>query len=97
VRLVWSRRAQSDLARIYSYIEAENPEAAMAIDSRIVSAALRLVDFPQSGRPGRVAGTRELVVLRTSYIAAYAVKGDTIRILRVLHGAQTWPKEFSGR
>jgi plasmid stabilization system protein ParE len=46
------------------------------------------------GRPGRIEGTRELVISRTPYIAAYRIGGDTVRILRVLHGAQQWPGEM---
>ncbi|CAK7262210.1 type II toxin-antitoxin system RelE/ParE family toxin [Shinella sp. YE25] len=62
---------------------------------RIAVAARRLCDFPESGRTGRVAGTRELVVTGTPYLAAYLVSGETVRILRVLHGAQQWPEELS--
>jgi plasmid stabilization system protein ParE len=36
-----------------------------------------------------------LVIHRTSYIAAYRIAGDTVRILRVLHGAQQWPEAMS--
>jgi toxin ParE1/3/4 len=53
------------------------------------------VEFPESGRIGRIAGTRELVIPRTPYIAAYVVLDDKVRILRVLHGAQIWPEEIS--
>jgi plasmid stabilization system protein ParE len=51
-----------------------------------------LLDFPASGRVGRIAGTRELVINGTPYVAAYAVTDTTVRILRVLHGAQEWPE-----
>jgi addiction module toxin, RelE/StbE family len=51
----------------------------------------QLIRHPESGRIGRVDGTRELVIDRTPYIAAYRIAGDTVRILRVLHGAQQWP------
>lgn len=45
------------------------------------------------GREGRVEGTRELVIDRSPYIAVYSILGETVRILRVLHGAQKWPEE----
>lgn len=52
-----------------------------------------LVKFPEIGRPGRIEGTRERVVSRAPYIAAYRIQGDTVRSLRVL--AQPWP-DFEG-
>lgn len=94
MKLVWSAFALADRDGIFSHIEAENPRAAIAVDERIAAAARLLLDFPESGRPGRVAGTRELVVIGTPYIAAYVVMPDTVRILRVLHGAQRWPDEL---
>jgi len=72
----------------------ENPKAAVHVDEEIARAVRRLLDFPESGRPGRIEGTRELVVPRTPYIAAYMVMADRIRILPILHGAQIWPFEY---
>ena len=94
MRLVWSAFSLSDRAEIYEFIESENPHNAVLVDKRIAESAEFLLDFPDSGRIGRIAGTRELVILRTPYVAAYTFTGDTIRILRVLHGAQLWPGEF---
>jgi toxin ParE1/3/4 len=94
VKHVWSRFALSDRDDIFSHIEAESPRAAVHVDEQIVDAARRLLHFPDSGRPGRIDGTRELVIPRTPYVAAYLVDADTVRILRVLHGAQMWPDEF---
>mgnify|MGYP001574289014 CR=1 FL=1 len=94
MRLVWSPFALADRDEIFSYIEADNPRAAVEIDERVASATHRLLRFPESGRLGRVAGTRELVVPRTPYIAVYAVMGDKVRILRVLHGARMWPEDM---
>ncbi|NKL00577.1 type II toxin-antitoxin system mRNA interferase toxin, RelE/StbE family [Rhizobium leguminosarum bv. viciae] len=91
MRLVWARYALSDRENIFTYIEIENPRAAVHVDQKIVLAVRSLVEFPESGRPGRIAGTRELVIPSTPYIAAYVVHADRIRILRVLHGAQIWP------
>ncbi len=95
MRLNWSRLAAADRKAIFDHIERENPRAAIFTDDRIRSQLKRLLVFPEIGRPGRVPGTRELVVSRTPYIAAYVIVGDTIRILRILHGAQLWPTTLS--
>ncbi|PDT80228.1 hypothetical protein CO676_28710 [Sinorhizobium sp. BJ1] len=60
--LVWGRYALDDRDAIFSYIERENPRAAVHVHEELASAARRLLDFPESGRPGRIAGTRELVM-----------------------------------
>ena len=97
MKLAWSRYALADRDAIFSYIEADNPHAAIRIDEQIEVTAKQLLAFPDSGRPGRVAGTRELLISRTPYILAYAVNGDTVRILRVLHGARIWPDDIPPR
>lgn len=94
MRLVWAQHALADRAAIFKHIEADNPRAAVNVDDQIVAAVRRLLDVPESGRPGRIAGTRELVIPRTPYIAAYLVTPDRIRILRILHGAQVWPDDI---
>ena len=91
VKLIWSAFALSDRDAIFTFIEADNPSSAIMVDERIVAAARRLIDFPASGQVGRIAGTRELVINGTPYVAAYAVTQSAVRILRVLHGAQEWP------
>lgn len=95
MHLRWSAFARADREAIFDYIEADNPRAAVAIDERIRARVMGLAQFPQMGRPGRVEGTRELVISGTPYIAAYRIDGEAIRILRVLHGAQQWPEEIA--
>ena len=85
MKLEWSIFAQADRDAIFDYIEADSPQSAVAVDARIRSQVEKLARFPEFGRPGRVEGTRELVIPRTPYIAAYCVDGETVRILRVLH------------
>jgi len=94
MRLEWSAFALADRDAIFDYIEADSPRAAIAVDGRIRERVGNLAKFPESGRIGRIDGTRELVVRRTPYIAAYRIAGDTVRILRILHGAQRWPEEM---
>lgn len=49
-----------------------------------------LVRHPAIERPGRVSGTRELVV-HPNYILIYDIAGDDVRILRLLHAQRQWP------
>ncbi|MDZ7871871.1 MAG: type II toxin-antitoxin system RelE/ParE family toxin [Rhizobium sp.] len=91
MRLTWSALAIADRMAIFDFIERDNPAAAIRTDTKIEAGIRQLLQFPESGRTGRVSGTRELVIAGTPYIAAYSVLSDRIRILRVLHGAQVWP------
>ncbi len=91
MRIVWTEPALRDLAAARAYIALSNPEAAARQVEHIVAAVIGLQHFPQSGRPGRRSGTRELVVGKTPFLAPYRIRGDTIEVLRVLHGRQSWP------
>ena len=71
MRLEWSLFAQADRDAIFDYIEADSLQAAITVDDRIRVQVEGLVQFPESGRPGRIEGTRELVITRTPYIVAY--------------------------
>jgi len=93
MKLFWTPEAIRDRDEIYDYIEADNPAAALALDELFAEKAGRLVDHPGLGRPGRIKGTRELVV-HTNYILIYDVAGDAVRILRVLHAARQWPPRY---
>jgi toxin ParE1/3/4 len=61
---------------------------------RIFSAVELLERFPQAGRPGRIAGTRELVITPTPFLAAYRIRRGKVEILSLLHGARKWPEAF---
>ena len=96
MRLEWSRFAIDDRLEIFAFLEADNPRAAVRIDEAIRNQTRRLIQFPQSGRPGRVTGTRELVVQGLPYVVAYRTFEDRVLILRVLHGSQHWPDDLRG-
>jgi len=51
----------------------------------------RIGQVPQSGRTGRIGGTREAVVPGTAYIVVYQISVQRIEILGVWHGARRWP------
>ncbi len=92
VKLVWTRPAAADRRDIRAYIAQDNPSAALALDELFSAKAGRLIDHPQLGRPGRVAGTRELVA-HPNYILVYDLSADSVRVLRILHAARQWPPQ----
>jgi toxin ParE1/3/4 len=91
MRIVWTDLSLWDLAAARAFIARENPSAADRQMERVFAAVATLLQFPEIGRSGRREGTRELVIGRTPYIAAYRLRGDRIEILRVLHERQRWP------
>ena len=75
---------------IVDYISDNNPDAAFALMDEIQGKVEQLPAHPKRYRPGRVNGTRELVV-RPNYIVVYAETPAAVTVLRVLHAAQMWP------
>jgi toxin ParE1/3/4 len=91
VNIVWSPRA---IAHLRAYIARDDPKAANRIASASLEAVERLAELPNLGRPGRVTGTRELVVPGTQYVIPYRVRGDRLEVIAVFHGRQKWPKRL---
>ena len=91
MRIVWLRSAERNLEEQLEYIGERNSRAANTLADKIATTVASLADHPRRGRPGRIAGTRELVVPGTPYIVVYMLRADYVRIHRVLHGAQRWP------
>ena len=94
MKIRWLNLALDDLDEIVLYISRDNPDAARLMVRRLWDAAKILTGHPEMGRPGRVHGTRELVVGDTPFVVPYRVVGTEIQILRVLHGARNWPDSF---
>jgi toxin ParE1/3/4 len=75
------------------------PTTLLAIDrtspgtlhSRFCEPSAALTHFRTAGRPGRVEGTRELVLAPLPFVAVYEVLENEVQVLRILHGAQQWP------
>ena len=87
----WTSRAHRRLGEIGAHIEADNPAAAARVVGAIARGVAQLSRAPGRGRPGRIRGTRELVVVGTPYIVAYRVHANDVEILTIQHGAQLWP------
>ena len=93
--VVWSRRAIDNLIALRDYIAEDNPRNAGSVARQILDAVELLTTHPNIGRPGRITGTRELVVAGTSYVIPYRVRGGRLELLAVFHGRQKWPDKFS--
>jgi toxin ParE1/3/4 len=90
VRVVWAAEALQDRIEIWDYIVADNPGAAVRMDDLFSDSASRLAEHPKLGRPGKVVGTRELVV-HEHYRLVYEISNDTVHILTLSHTARLWP------
>lgn len=90
----WLRRALKNLDEEAEYIARVDPEAAAQIMERIATSVDRLAAHPALSRPGRVPVTRELVIAGIPYVVPYRIRGETVEILRIFHGARKWPEKF---
>jgi toxin ParE1/3/4 len=91
---VWSPRAIRHLIAIRKYIERDSEGNAAAVAGWILDAIELLRTQPQMGRPGRLAGTRELVVSGTPYIVPYRVRRERLELLAVFDGCRQWPRRL---
>ena len=94
MRVEWLRKALRNLDEEAAYIAADDASAARLVVERVLDAVAQLAGQPGLGRPGRVPGTRELVVPRTRYVVPYRVRGDVVEILRVFHTSRRPPQRW---
>jgi toxin ParE1/3/4 len=62
MELRWTREAAEDLERIADYLFENTPDRAADLVRAVYNAPFTLTKFPYSGRHGRKAGTRELIL-----------------------------------
>ena len=89
----WTRRGLASLNAVTDFIARDNPLAARKFAAEAIRQTDLLGAHPGIGRPGRVPGTRELVIHK-NYIVPYRVKASGVEILRVHHAARLWPGKF---
>ncbi len=94
MQIVWLNKALQNLDDIASYIAQENPQAASQVVGLIITQVNQLISQPALGRPGRVVGTRELVISNSYYLVPYRIKNNKVEILRVFHTTQNLPKNL---
>lgn len=95
MRLRWTEHASRDLDGIFEYIAQDHPAAGTRVVLELIDQVeARLMENPAAGRPGRVMGTRELVIGGLPYVIPYRVVESEIQVLRVLHTSRRWPSDF---
>jgi toxin ParE1/3/4 len=93
--LAWSPESIHDLSALRAYIAEHNPASAKRVALHILYCVEHLLsENPKLGAPGRVPGTRELVIPKTPYVVPYRVRGSTIEIVRVYHSSRRWPERL---
>ncbi len=94
MKVHWTNEFLEQIEAIVEYISKDNVSAALALcDSIFEQVEKILPNNPKAGRPGRVDGTRELVV-HASYLVAYRISDEAIEVLTVMHAARLWPVQF---
>lgn len=91
----WSEEAVEDLVALRAYIGVDDTTIAQRMALHIIRCIeVLLAENSDLGRPGRVPGTRELVIAQTPFIVPYRVRGRRIEVLRVYHAARRWPERL---
>jgi toxin ParE1/3/4 len=92
---MWSPEAIVDLTDLRDYIARDNPRAVHGVAEIIVDTVERVLhENPELGSPGRVPGTRELVISKTPIIVPYRIQNDILQILGVYHHSRRWPERL---
>jgi toxin ParE1/3/4 len=94
MQIRWTNKALDNLGAAIEYIAADNSTVAKKVAQKIWDSVQLLKAQPGLGRPGRVAGTRELVISGLPYNVSYMEKDGTIVILRIMHSSIKWPDSF---
>ncbi len=94
MRIRWTNKALDNFDAAVEYIALDNPVSANRVAKKIWESIQLLKMQPGLGRPGRVEGTRELVIHGLPYIVPYIEKDGTIFILRIIHSSMKWPNSF---
>ena len=94
MRIRWTNKALDNLDAAVEFIAADNPRAAQKVARTIRESVQLLAEQPGIGRPGRVMGTRELVVSGLPFIIPYLEQDGSVIILRIMHTSMKWPDAF---
>jgi len=96
-RIIWSPRAAATYRReVLDYLEQQG-EAALRRVRGDIERTIEILSQRPIGRPGRISGTYEKLVVGQPYIIVYALLPsddggeDDLVIMRIVHTARDWP------
>lgn len=90
MQVQWTNKAKTRLEEIEAYIAQGSPAAAKKV---ILTIAIQLSKYPDSGKPGRLMGTRELLFSDTPCFVVYTVHNNIVTILTIFHTAQNFDRD----
>ena len=96
MKVRWTEFAAVNWEQVFNYIAQENFDAAVRVAERVIDLTELLTVHPFAGRPGRISGTREMVIAESPFVLVYGVESpeEIIWIYAVYHGRRRWPSDF---
>lgn len=86
MKVQWTSKALSDLARLYDFLAPVNRKAAARTVQALAAAPSRLVDHPRLGERLEEFAPRDVRrILVGSYEMRYEIRDETIFVLRIWH------------
>lgn len=86
LRVTRSPKARDEIRAIATYLAEYSPNAARRFRDAMAKVAGQLSEYPNSGPPGLIPGTRSIIM--GDYIVAYRRIGNVVQIFAVRHGRQ---------
>ena len=84
----YSRRALSQLASVYEYLQARDSASANKVTASIRSTIVRLKEMPLLGKMTDEADVHVIIEPEYLYRVFYSVDGQEVLVIRILHGRQ---------
>ncbi|MGH9519313.1 MAG: type II toxin-antitoxin system RelE/ParE family toxin [Terriglobales bacterium] len=95
MRIHWTRKAASDIARLHEHLRPVAPDAAARVIQQLTHAPDRLLDFPRLGEKLAAYEPREIRrIFVGNYELRYEIAKGSIFILRLWHGREHRALEF---
>lgn len=89
--------AEQDLQNIISFVAADKVSAAMALADRIERDLQQLGRHPHLGKipsDERLTGLGYRILVIENYLVFYKIRGKSVLVYRILHGARDIPSLF---